>query len=192
MRLFIAIPLPKEVVNHVRRIQKALSRLGLEARWIPPRNLHLTLKFLGEVDSQQIPLIGAALQNVCRKFNSLLLKTGGLGVFPGGKNPRVLWVGVKATDDSLFRLQADLGKTLAAAGFPQDQKPFRAHLTLARFRYPPDPQILKRVLLEQDGNTPASFYVTRIVLYHSQLKPKGAEYSALFHYPTKGADSIVT
>ena len=134
VRSFIAIELPAAVISLLDNVQQELKVLRLKARWVRPQNIHLTLKFLGNIDSGEIEKIGRAMVDAAGDSAPFTLTIGGIGFFPDIKRPRVIWVGLDGAKPALFNLQRNLADRLAIAGFPKEERSFKAHLTLGRIR----------------------------------------------------------
>jgi 2'-5' RNA ligase len=105
-------------------------------RWVRPEGIHLTLKFLGDVDREQLPEIERALCSACAPHAPLELRVGALGCFPNARRPRVLWVGVQAPGERLVHLQRDVERAIIPLGYPADRRGFHPHLTLGRVKAP--------------------------------------------------------
>jgi RNA 2',3'-cyclic 3'-phosphodiesterase len=185
IRSFIAIELPEAVVSLLARIQQDLKSLRLKAGWVRPQNIHLTLKFLGNIKADDIEKIGGAMKEAAQHCGPFTLTAGGIGFFPGIKRPRVIWVGVGGQTGELFALQRDLEDRLAAVDFPKEKRSFRGHLTLGRFRDGPAPDVIRRVFEEYANFGKEEFKIHRIVLFKSDLKPSGAVYSQLLQAELK-------
>lgn len=179
IRSFVAIELPQAVVSLLAKVQQDLKSLRLKAGWVQPQNIHLTLKFLGNIKTDDIEKIGGAMKTAAQDFEPFTLTAGGIGFFPGIKRPRVIWVGVGGQTSQLFALQANLEDRLAAVDFPKEKRSFKGHLTLGRFRDGPAPDAIRRVLEEYADFGKEEFTIHRIVLFKSDLKPSGAVYSQL-------------
>ncbi|MEJ2167406.1 MAG: RNA 2',3'-cyclic phosphodiesterase [Desulfobacterales bacterium] len=179
IRSFIAIELPEAVVSLLARVQQDLKSLRLKAGWVRPQNIHLTLKFLGNIKTDDIEKIGGAMKEAAQNRGPFTLTAGGIGFFPGVKRPRIIWVGVGGQTSELFALQRDLEDRLAAVDFPKEKRSFKGHLTLGRFRDGPAPDVIRRVFEEYSNFGKEEFKVHRIVLFRSDLKPSGAVYSQL-------------
>lgn len=133
MRLFVALNLPPTHRTGIHDAMAPLRGEGLPLRWVRPDTLHLTLVFLGEVSREEGAAAGAALASVVPRHPTFELELGGLGMFPDGKRPRVLWLGAGAAD--LAGLQDDVEAALVQTGvFEPDERRFRGHVTLARVR----------------------------------------------------------
>jgi 2'-5' RNA ligase len=160
VRLFFALPLPHSLGEALGRWQR--SHAGLEG-WSHPEGLHLTLAFLGARTPEGLPALEAAGAAVARRHRAFPLRTAGLGGFPEGDRARVLWLGL-APSPELEALAGDLRNALAVAGEGFDAKPFRAHLTLARFRR-------ARSVTAFADPPAAAFAAERLVLFESA--PRG-------------------
>ncbi|WP_165865560.1 RNA 2',3'-cyclic phosphodiesterase [Vallicoccus soli] len=134
MRLFVALVPPAAVVAQVRAGTAAARAAAPGLRWVPPDRLHLTLAFLGEVPDDRVPELTAALARACAPLPRPRLALHSAGRFGG----RVLWAGVQGATADLERLAAACGAAAARCGVPLEDRPYRAHLTLARAREPYD------------------------------------------------------
>lgn len=179
-RTFCAIELPDEVrsqlASHAKRLREAVPEAS--ASWSKPENVHLTLKFFGNVSPDNLPLISAAASRVIKDSSSFSIRIGGTGVFPKRSRPQVLWVGVEDSSDRLADLQRRLEEEFAHEGFPKENRGYRPHLTIARLRQPED----ARQLAEAHIQTKFSFIDVRVnefVLFRSELSPKGSQYTAI-------------
>ncbi|MBP1771468.1 MAG: 2',5' ligase [Holophagaceae bacterium] len=156
LRLFFGLPLPPEVCDALARWERATPGV---AGWTRPQGLHLTLAFLGARDAGTLPALEACAAGVATRHGPLELGTAALGAFPGSRAARVFWLGLTPAP-ALEALAADLREALAAAGETFDARPFRPHLTLARFRP-------ARPLPDVAGPAPLSFKADRLVLLES-------------------------
>ena len=179
IRTFIAIELPGPVQSMLVQMQQELNSLRLKARWVRAKNIHLTLKFLGDIDVGDIENIGGAMADAAGDCGPLALKIGGIGFFPGTKRPRVVWVGLEGDIPNLHNLQRSLEDRLAAVGFTREKRSFKAHLTLGRMRQTADSDTIRRILRDYTELGDHQFIADRITLFKSVLKPSGAEYSKL-------------
>ena len=151
-----------------------------------PENIHLTLKFLGEVPPAREGAIREAMAEAVAGTLPFPLRVGACGVFPGEQSPRVLWVGLRAGGPEAAALAARLERACAARGFPREDRPFKAHLTLGRVRAPRGLEATMRRLrahVEEDLGETA---VERIVLFESTLHPAGAIYTRRHELPLAG------
>ena len=166
-RLFLAIDIPAADKEKLQRLQQGLTT----ARWTPPDQMHITLHFLGEAALE--PVI-AALEGI--QPPALTLQTKGLGTFPQRKQARVLWAGVEH-DQTLLDLHEQLGVALQTTGYIPETRPFHPHVTLARFRLPPDPTAVAEYMQAHTPLAYETFTAKSVILYESQLGPQGAVYT---------------
>ncbi|MFM1653995.1 RNA 2',3'-cyclic phosphodiesterase [Brevibacillus sp. B_LB10_24] len=181
MRLFVALGLPQQAAGYIRQVQSHLQQKISAARWQPLDNLHLTLHFLGETDEQLIPSICADMDLVGSLIRPFTLRIGQLGAFFHKGSPRVLWLGVNGEMQPLLQAHQLLGKRLAQHELLQiDKRAYHPHITLAR-----NPQVPAGALPLEQWNRecladqPPHWQVQNIRLYHSRLRPQGAEYTVL-------------
>ena len=179
IRSFIAIELPAEVRSVLDNVQQGLKALGLKAKWVRPANIHLTLKFLGNIEPAAVDDIGRAMADAAGDCAPFTLTVGGIGFFPGLKRARVIWSGLGGETGTLLDLQGTLADRLATLGFAKEKRPFKAHLTLGRFRQAVNPNIAARAMAEYADSGNLKFSADRIILFRSDLKPTGAVYSHL-------------
>lgn len=181
MRAFIAIELPASIREALAREQARFRAVGTDARWTRPEGIHLTLKFLGNISAQQEAQVKDALGRLDR-VETFTVQVEGFGVFPNAKSPRVFWAGVEAPPD-LARLAAQVESAMARLGFPPEDRPFKPHLTLARFKAPRPQRELERLVAVEDNPTLGSFEVSEFFLWESKLSPRGAEYLKVARFP---------
>ena len=179
IRTFIALELPPAVTSLLHKVQQDLKRLNIRARWVRPENIHLTLKFLGDINPDDIDKIGAAMTGAAIEFPPVTLSVRGVGVFPGIKRPRIIWVGLGGGIRSLLALQNRLEQELARVGFPKDKRSFKAHLTLGRIKQSVTPAVIRQMISEYASLNSDEFICDQIFLFKSDLKPSGAVYSKL-------------
>ena len=177
IRAFIAIELPPAVIAMLGKVQQNLKSLRVGARWVRPENIHLTLKFLGDINPGEVDKICGAMTAAAKGVAPLTLTVAGIGVFPGLKRPRVIWVGLGGKIQPMLELQHNIENRLADVGFPKEKRSFKGHLTLGRFKEPADPDTIRRAMAEYSDMENAQFEARRIVLFKSDLKPSGAVYS---------------
>jgi len=133
LRLFVAVNLPADVRRAAWAGAAPLREARLPFTWVPPENVHLTVKFLGEVDDARAEQVGAALSTAVAGVRAFTLGVGGYGAFPDSRRPRVVWCGVEL-HPALELLANDVEHALQPLGFSSELKPFRPHLTLGRAR----------------------------------------------------------
>jgi RNA 2',3'-cyclic 3'-phosphodiesterase len=185
IRTFIAIELPAAVVATAGAVQDELKSRKLKLRWVKPQNMHLTLKFIGEMPAIRVSEVAAALKEITRGLPPFELIVQGMGVFPGIRRPRVLWIGIGGQTDALKMLHATIEDRLGELGFPREGRPFAAHLTLARIDRQVDPRQLLDGIEAAGRFQPQPFTASELVFFKSDLKPKGAVYTALERVPLR-------
>lgn len=179
-RVFCAVELPDAVrarlEDHVRRLRKALP--DATASWSRVENIHLTLKFFGNVEMKRIQKISEAAERAVREFSTFQIGVGGTGVFPRPSRPQVLWIGVEDPSGQLSVLQAKFEDECAAEGFPKEDRAYKPHLTIARLRKPEGSRRLAEAHLAMRFE-PVEIGVNEIVVFRSELSPKGSRYTPL-------------
>ena len=180
MRLFVALEIPPGVRESLGEFLAALRALSSQPRWVRADNLHITLKFIGEVQPEKLGDIRVALSAV-HSNRSVTLDFRGVGFFPNEKRPRVFWAGVEASAN-LGRLAGDIDRSLEKLGVPPEKRPFSPHLTLARFEPPGLPE-LRAAIQENARREFGSVAAREFHLIESKLKPGGAEYTTLETFP---------
>lgn len=178
MRLFVAVPLPAECRTMLEEQQRRLQRHKADVRWVAPRSIHLTLKFLGEVDEGVIPALIESLEKASETAHPFQLQIRGLGCFPNPKNPRVVWSGIEGESHWLAELQRKVEAACTKMGFEPEGRGFRPHLTLGRVNGKRNLQLLLDCI-KIGSELECSFTADHFSLYKSTLKPQGAEYSVL-------------
>jgi len=182
IRAFVAIPLGQDVKDALTAVQRELRGRDARgaARWTQPDSIHLTLKFLGDVDTARIADISGALDTVCERHEAFALQIQGVGCFPNLRRPRVVWVGLSESLTALALLQRDIEGALEKLDFPRESRPFSPHLTIARIQRNASPsaaESLGRVIGETEVPVISRMRVDHIVLMQSQLRPSGAIYT---------------
>ena len=178
MRSFIALPLPPEITSLLANIERDLQRFGADVRWCGVGSIHLTLKFLGEIDPAVLPGLARALEERVAPRAPFPVDLGGLGGFPNLRSPKVLWCGLGETE-ALTRLQADVEEVCRRHGFEPDARPFRPHLTLGRVQGRRNLQPLLDHIRIGAEPVEARFTARQCNVYRSTLRPAGAVYDVL-------------
>jgi 2'-5' RNA ligase len=179
MRLFIAIELPEEIKRGLAEVQQRLRDGGARASWTRPEGIHLTLKFLGEVEAGKTSTIMQALETAVPGTGLLRLSVEGVSAFPNRKAPRVIWTGVAGDVERLSVLHGAIEDAMEGWGFERENRTFSPHLTLARVKFP-KPRENWQQLIERIGAAKiGSFETDHINLMQSELHREGAVYTAL-------------
>jgi len=185
LRAFLAISLPDEARARVAEGAERLHAAAPGARWVPPENLHLTLKFLGEICEDDVPRLVERTSAKLAREAPFEVAFAGFGAFPNAREARVLWLGAARGAGALAKLARKLDAAARAIGAERERRPFAAHLTLARLREPARVEI-ERIPSPED----VAFTVEEVVLYESRPSPGGPRYVPLAHLPLRaGADA---
>ena len=184
VRAFIALQISESIQASIKQYQDKLkSRFdGAGVRWVPVENMHLTLKFLGDIESAQVYPILQVLEQITSANASFEFRIEGFGCFPSFKRPRVLWLGIEDSEDVLVKLQQDIDDALRGLGFEPERKRFHPHLTLGRVRKSARPDQLRALSRQLESiERPVLGVVSAHAVYliKSQLSPSGAQYSHL-------------
>jgi len=179
IRAFIAISLPESVLQAMGQAQETLRRLGHGIRWVRKEGIHLTLKFLGDVDVDRVENIHMAMERASNGTSPFVLTGEGIGVFPDLRRARVIWIGLTGDLQVLFALQANLESQLKNLGFPKEKRPFKGHLTLGRIKGRVGATELREAVEGLANFQTDAFTVQSVALFQSTLRPQGAIYTRL-------------
>ncbi len=174
IRTFIAIELPAKIVDGLKKIQNELRVAGNNVTWVKPENIHLTIKFLGDIETDKIDSIAGLLEGAAAKSHSFDISVKGVGGFPTIDNPRVLWVGIEESNVNLFALYNNIEDALSAISFAKEERSFKPHLTLGRIKFLKDKKGLKERIERFKDITLGQYMVDSICFFQSTLTPKGA------------------
>jgi len=182
VRTFVALPIPQESQKALDEAQEPLRATGADVRWTCAASIHLTLKFLGEIDPEMLPGITGALRESVQAHRPFTLCLRGLGAFPDLRSPRIVWCGIEGETHKLETLQKDVENVCGRFGFPPEERAFHPHLTLGRVR---GKRNLHRLVecIKITSVRETSFEVNGINVYKSTLKPDGAVYDVLERLP---------
>jgi 2'-5' RNA ligase len=189
VRLFVAAEIGETLAARAAELSCELQRraddaaLRAKVTWVPADRLHLTVRFIGEVDDGRGQAVGGALKPALA-VSAFDLTLYGAGAFPKGGSPRVLWIGVTGGREALLAIEREITSRLTPLGIEEEDRAYSPHLTLARVREPAGLRSAR--LLE--GLTDRDIGTTRvdaITLFQSKLSPKGPTYAPLVHIPMK-------
>lgn len=190
IRSFVAIELPEQVKSVLKQLQNDLKRSkAASVKWAGAEGIHLTLKFLGNVDASEIPKLKEALLGATRKIAPFRLELGNPGAFPNTHAPRVVWVGVGGEVETLHTLHNNVERELVPLGFSPDERSFSPHLTLGRVREgstADERRCLGEVVASLKVGEKPTFEVGALSLMRSTLTPNGAVYSCLTLFALAG------
>jgi len=183
VRAFIAIELPSQTKAALSQLQDNLKTSKSAAvKWVAPEGIHLTLKFLGNVDEAEIPALNKALSEAVKGIAPFYLELGEPGTFPSSQAPRVVWIGVGGEIEPLRTLHNNIDRVLTPLGFPLEKRAFSPHLTLGRVReeaLPGENRRLGESVAALKTGAKSSFRVESLSLMRSRLTKEGALYSCL-------------
>jgi 2'-5' RNA ligase len=188
LRAFIAVEIPAEIQQNVYK-QTAAFRRGIESliRWVPAHNMHLTLKFLGDVSPNNVEFLVQMLRNEAALVPAFDIHLAGLGAFPNLRRPRVIYVGIQAPA-ALDALQRGIEAAARRLGYESEERPFSAHLTLGRLRQNAtavEQQQIRRALEGTQVDVFGTARVDSLHLYKSDLNPGGSIYTRLHSAPLR-------
>ena len=185
MRIFIAVDINDEIRKAIGEVQKQLQRRvmssGKSVKWVWPDVMHLTLKFLGEVDDGALTDVCKAVENIANKHNRFDLDVETLGCF-GGRSARVVWAGTGEGSEQLGRLAEDIDNELGEAGFAKETRRFTGHLTLCRIKNVRDGYELAGAVEGFGPFRAGTVSIGAVTVYQSELTREGPNYTALASY----------
>lgn len=186
IRAFVALEMPEPIRQSLADIgaRMKLELSGLPLRWVPIQNMHLTLKFLGDVKPDQVEEVTQLIGMLTKKYSPFSISLNGLGAFPNTKRARVLWVGLE-TPESLNEMAAAFESAFVKIGFQQEGRPFAPHLTLARVRGHArleDLQKINEVISSTPTPKSSSAIAGKIIFFQSELRPGGSVYNPLAQF----------
>ncbi len=188
IRAFIAISFPEKVIAHLEDLQAQLKKQKIKASWPKPSNMHLTLKFLGDVPYSKIQGIKNSISDAVSEFKkenrSLSLSTKSIGVFPSVKKPRIIWTGVQSSikkqTNPLGTIYSLLELHLTKQGFKKEKNQYFPHVTLCRIKQKISEKHISQILEKYSNMESDIFSVKQITLLKSQLLSSGAVHTELF------------
>ncbi len=185
MRLFIASPLTEEIEKILAEVIFDLKQKRGRVKWVDAKNIHLTLKFLGETDESNVEPIKSAIQQVAVRHHKIDSSINKIGAFPNLNRPRVIWVGLSEGIDALKALASDTENEMAELGFEKEKRPFKTHLTLGRVKDDAGLYDLKEAIKNYELE-PQAVIFDKIILFKSTLTPSGPIYDRLFEADLMG------
>jgi len=186
IRTFLGLEIDDDTRAALGRTLAALRPALPRIRWVHPENLHLTLKFLGDVAPADLGAVIAAADEAADSAAPFLLDIEELGCFPDVRRPRVVWAGAGAGAESCTALAAAVEEALAPLGYEPERKPHTPHITLGRIKDPRDAPGLDALLAGTDASAFGTVDVGEIVVFMSELRKGGARYTAMHRAPLRG------
>jgi 2'-5' RNA ligase len=188
LRAFIAVEIPLPIREAVcKAIAPLQEGIGAAVRWVPVQNMHLTLKFLGDISPANVEMLSQMLRAEADLFPCFDLHLNGLGSFPNLKRPRVLYIGIQAPA-TLEALQRGIDSASRRLGYESEERGFSAHLTIGRVKptiTPTEQQTVRRALEAARIDSLGTARVDSVHLFKSELKPTGSVYTRLYAAPLK-------
>ncbi len=180
MRSFLAVEVPTSIRQGLATLQARLRESGADVKWVRPESVHLTLKFLGEIEVGAVADIREALDEVIQRHEPFLVRVRGVGCFPRMNQPRVVWVGLSGDGGRLISLQREVESAMEPLGLSREERGFRPHLTLGRVRSPKGRERLAWLVQALQEEEVGEFQVRSVVQFQSELHPSGARYTPLW------------
>jgi 2'-5' RNA ligase len=182
MRVFIAIDLPQRVKDTLAQIQKGLKKTGADVKWVQANNIHLTLKFLGDIEESALEKLIQAITLAVDHLTGYMINIDRIGAFPRLEAPRIIWAGIDRGARETNKIVEDLEEGLSAIGIPKEEKPFACHITLGRTRSAQGKTGLAHELKTTNAMIrpeELEFMAKQITLFQSTLTPGGPIYKEL-------------
>jgi len=179
IRSFVAVEIDDAIRAQLSDLVARLRATDAHVRWSRPENLHVTLKFLGDIAEENVGAARKIVEDVAARHSPFEIEVAGLGAFPNMRRPRVVFAHVVDATDTLTALARALEREMVAVGAKREKRPFRSHLTLGRVKSPRGLIGLAEAMAELGDEPLGRQTVQEIVLMRSDLKPSGAVYSRL-------------
>lgn len=180
MRTFIAVEVPDSAKDRIAQLINHLKTTGTDIKWVEPGNIHVTLKFLGNIETDRPAVIRDGLSAALDSADAFDLNLGRIGAFPDMNRPRVFWVSIEEGRSELIAMQQRIESELHARGFVREERPFSPHLTIGRVRSPRGMSKLTDLVRDMTFETDP-FTVKRAAVVKSDLKPDGPLYTVIDH-----------
>ncbi len=186
MRTFIAIELSREIKEYLSRLQEKLKLAQADVKWALPTNIHLTLKFLGEIDDKTKDNVIRIMEDMAKNKTPFYLNIASIGGFPRIESPRVIWVGIDKGDIPVKEIAGELEEKLSRIGIPAEDRTFSSHITIGRTKSSKNRKALANSLIALKDTFKEEIpelYVDKITLFKSTLAPQGPIYEILKEIP---------
>ena len=180
VRTFVAVEINADVRNAAETLIEGFRKAPADVKWVEPNNMHLTLKFLGEVPSKEIPRVCEAVAKGASKVDPFDFEVRGAGAFPNAGRPRTLWIGAGSGEEAMVALHGHVENALAKLGYRKEHRRFHPHLTIGRVRRGGPGVTELGELVQQHADLPAGrIAVGRVVVFSSELQRGGPIYQPL-------------
>jgi RNA 2',3'-cyclic 3'-phosphodiesterase len=193
IRSFLAFELPEQIKDILRRALADMRQTPLDIKWVRVENIHLTVIFIGNMEMDQLDDMGDIVKDACNSFPPLTISLKSAGVFSSRRNPRVIWIGLDGDIERMSVFKNRLEEGLRPFGIKEEKRGFSPHLTLGRFKKGAKLGVqLDDLLLKYGGLESPMVTLNELVLFRSELTPKGAKYSRLNAWPLIGEVETIT
>jgi len=179
VRCFLAIEITPSILKKIGDILNDLRSSPGDVKWVKPDNIHLTLKFFGNIETRNIDEICSRVEMAVAQKKSFRVGVSGMGAFPNSRSPRVIWLGLEDREGKLASIYRKVEEKLEIIGFKSEKRPFKPHLTIGRVKSQRGKKELFKVIDNFSTLDLGSFEVKSLVLFKSDLTPKGAIYTKL-------------
>ncbi len=179
LRSFIAVELPNDIHDSLQELQNNLKDSMPDVRWTKYGNIHLTLKFLGNVEPSKVDKISISIQNVANEFFPFTMSLARVGAFPNSRKPSIIWVGVEEGAEKIVEIANRIESSMEKLGFHREKRPFKPHLTIGRIRELKHPAVMAKSLENNEIGEIGKFRVEKLSFIKSQLDPSGSIYTTL-------------
>ena len=185
VRCFLAIDLNEDVYQALEDLSQKLRSPRIDVRWVRTKNIHLTLRFFGEISSQEITSASQAIEKAVETVSPFEIKIQGLGAFPSLRSPRIVWAGIDASHQ-LIDLEQRISSELKQKEWPPPDKPFKPHLTLGRVKSSRNKQDFVHLVIKHGQASIGRLDVDHVSLIRRDLRPSGAVYTPINRFSFKG------
>jgi len=179
IRTFIAVEIDNLTKQKISELISNLKKSDADAKWIAENQMHLTLKFLGNIEENKVQEISDTLKSIASAFREFDIALSGIGAFPDIKRPRVIWIGIDKGADNLKSLANQVEMEMGKLGFEKEKRGFKSHLTLGRVRSSKNISNLIDLIKKTDFSYSNEIKINELILFQSMLTPKGAVYTQL-------------
>ncbi len=179
MRTFIAVELPEEVKSKINKVIETLKPISSGVKWVEEKNLHITMKFLGEIKESEVERLIAIVEDNVKETSFFNAKYEGMGTFPTSTSPRVVWVGTRAGGEELKGIADSFESSLSKAGFRSEEREFTPHITIGRVKERKNMPELVKAIEKLKNEKFGEVIVDQISIMKSTLTPKGPIYEVV-------------
>lgn len=184
VRTFVAVEISEGIRSAAAKMIRQLAKCDANVRWVDPEKMHLTLKFLGEVDALEIPDVCRAVEEAVAGVSGFSFDVSGVGAFPKVERPRTIWLGVTSGVEELGQLHKAIENSLHKLGYPPENRRFSPHLTLGRVKHAgPELAELSEVIVSLADQSAGTVAVDEVTVFSSELTREGPVYQPLSHAP---------